>query len=213
MKTISLIFALVLLSANVFAQFAPDDGGASSAPLRITPEEMRLIEDFRRNPEPYRQIMRDAQGGGRSVIVEPRDGPGSSVGSGAVLGSGDVIDVRIEGGRMQFYGKREAFNPVGFRISRGEEKLVTFERTGKEYQTTEVRVAYRADGLHFDVPPADWYVKSRAGLIVVPQGAEWDEGTPIQVQQTFGEKPGYVSEVSNPIFVIRYVKLESRRKR
>lgn len=143
---------------------------AGGEPVRnLSDEEVRLIEAYRRDPEPFRRLVR-----------EQEERHASHRGAGEpVLGPRDVIDVAIEGGSVAFFGRNYAYDPVAFRIARGQEIEVVFRRQRSSFETA-VRVSYRPDGLHFDVPePRPGAGGPERGCLVLPEDPRWSKGEPI----------------------------------
>jgi hypothetical protein len=165
------------------------------APVRsLSEEEVRLVQAYRKNPEPFRHLLY-----GQEVVVEHREHPSAP----RVLGPRDVIDVGIEGGSVAFYGNNYAYDPVSFRIVRGEEKEVVFRRQRSSFET-RVIVSYRSDGLHFDVPhdmggPSG----SERGLLVLGEEPRWNRGDAIESGEKLNARRS-VSKADHVIFHIRY---------
>lgn len=75
----------------------------------LSPEEIRLIRDFRHSPEPYRRLLRE-----QVPVRGERDQDRGDPLSESVVGSRDVVDVVISGGQVAFWGKRKDYERVGF---------------------------------------------------------------------------------------------------
>lgn len=181
---------LVLLLVAIFAfagrlaahDFPPHELGP------LSPEEARLVHDFRENPEPYRQILY-----ARQVPQRPHHAP--------VLGPRDVIDVTVEGGLIAFNGKRRGYEPVSFRIVRGETITIAVRRE-RHSEETAIVVSYRADGLHFDVPRQTGRAEPR-GFVVIGEDPRWQTGAPILFDETVNSSRS-ISEAQAISFHIRY---------
>jgi hypothetical protein len=154
----------------------------------VSPEEARLIQDFRENPEPYRRILY-----ARQAPQRPHPAP--------VLGPRDVIDVTVEGGLIAFNGKRRGYEPVSFRIMRGETLTITVRRE-RHSEETPIVVSYRADGLHFDVPRQTGHAEPR-GFVVIGEDPRWNTGAPILFADTVNTSRS-ISEAQAISFHIRY---------
>jgi hypothetical protein len=163
---ITLILAIAFLAparAQVFG----------ARPAQLSTEEVRLLEAFRRDPEPFRQLL---CGANPSAPVA-----GCETGAAAVpvIGPRDVIDVTIEGGQVAFYGHPREYEPLSFRLARGQETYVIF-RQSDSISETRVKVAFRSDGLHFDVPePYGGTEAAERGFIVVAEDARWETAEPL----------------------------------
>ncbi|MFT3781212.1 MAG: hypothetical protein QM790_04285 [Nibricoccus sp.] len=182
MKAFLLIAALAATTASLLAHdFTSHDIGP------ISPEEAQLIRAFRENPEPYRQIL--------NAPRHPRRPHGPA------LGPRDIIDVTVEGGLIAFSGKRRGYQPMNFRIVRGETLSVAVRRQGR-FEENVITVSYRADGLHFDVPAQQGRAESR-GFVVIGEDDRWNQGTPIFFDGTVNSSRS-VSEAQGITFHIRY---------
>ncbi|MFT3868492.1 MAG: hypothetical protein QM715_08340 [Nibricoccus sp.] len=182
-------FALLLVAALAFGgRLAAHDFSAHElGPL--SPEEARLIRDFRENPEPYRRLLY-AQ---HAPPQRPHHAP--------VLGPRDVIDVTVEGGLIAFNGKRRGYEPVSFRIVRGETITIAVRRE-RHSEETSIVVSYRADGLHFDVPRQTGRAEPR-GFVVIGEDPRWQTGAPILFDDTVNSSRS-ISEAQAISFHIRY---------
>jgi hypothetical protein len=168
-KITGLILLLFVFAFPAWAQFDVP------RPALLTPEETRLLNAFRRDPEPFRRILYAANQP-EAVPVAPME---AEPGAYAVGGPRDLIDVTIDGGQIAFYGKPRDYEPLSFRIARGQETYVIFRRTDSITET-RVKVAFRSDGLHFDVPePYGGTEAFERGFIVIPEDARWEQGDAI----------------------------------
>lgn len=187
-----LLVSLLLTQTSLLAQWIP----TSSSPVgNLNSEEVRLIQAFRANPEPFRNVL-FGQGGA--------DVPTPSLANLAVLGPRDVIDVTVSGGKIAFYGKRREYSPPSIRLVRGETSYIIFGMENSAIET-RVKVSYRADGFHFDI--REPYGKSSAlprGFIVVPESKEWKTGDIIKWTGALGDAQS-LSKAENIGFNIRYV--------
>ncbi|MDD2765766.1 MAG: hypothetical protein PHE83_17525 [Opitutaceae bacterium] len=189
MKKLLLLILTLGLLVPAYAQFGPARPAAT-----LTDEECRLLEAFRQDPEPFRRILGN--------LNAPDAGAPDPAGY-AETGPRDLIDVVISGGRVAFYGKPREFEPCSFRIARGQEAYVVF-RQNDSITETRVKVAYRADGLHFDVPEA--YGQTAAperGYLVIPEDSRWYDGTPIAGPGRISQ-PRSLSRAENLSFQIHY---------
>lgn len=195
MKYLLVSLFVVLFSLPVSAQFSrQSDGG------RLSDEERQLVEMFRRNPEPFRQVMMEQSRGGAGY-GQRNDGPNLSD---AVVGPRDVVDVSVSGGLIAFYGKRGDYEPMSFRIARGEEKEIIFNKT-KTGTETVVRVAFRSDGLHFDVPEVyDNRTTAPRGLWVISEDGRWRHGEGIMLEHEINSSRSK-SKAQAIVVSIRYV--------
>lgn len=144
---------------------------ANSAPpvQTLSPDEVRLVELYRAYPDAFRDFI--------AHLGQPSAQPEQNI---SVVGPRDIIDVTVSGGQIAFYGKRRSYEPAAFRIARGEERIVVFTRDGRGGAETKVTVAYRSDGLHFDIPQR--FNDSSApirGRIVIPEDKRWRMGEEI----------------------------------
>jgi hypothetical protein len=180
---------LLLVATFTFAcrlaahDFPPHETGP------LSPEEARLIRDFRENPEPYRRILHARY----APPQRPHHAP--------ILGPRDVIDVTVAGGLIAFNGKRRGYEPVSFRIVRGETLSIAVRRE-RHSEETSIVVSYRADGLHFDVPRQTGRAEPR-GFVVIGEDPRWSTGTPILFDETVNSSRS-VSEAQAISFHIRY---------
>ncbi len=118
----------------------------------------------------------------------------------------DTIDVSIEGGAIQFNGRRESYEPLVFRLQRGEVKTVTFLRVHKNrVSSTEVEVAFHGQGLHFDLDRRSGDPRLVKGRIVVPESREgWSRGDSYRPDITLESKDASASEAQGIRVRIRY---------
>jgi hypothetical protein len=182
---------LALLLAAIFAfacrlvahDFPPHELGP------LSPEEMQLVRDFRENPTPYRRIL------------STRHAPPQRPHHAPVLGPRDVIDVTVAGGLIAFNGKRRGYEPVSFRIVRGETITIAVRRE-RHSEETAIVVSYRADGLHFDVPRQTGRAEPR-GFVVIGEDPRWQTGDPILFDDTVNSSRS-ISEAQAISFNIRY---------
>ena len=166
--------------------------------MQLTDEEARLVRAFRQDPTLFRQVLYGGNGGASGVTGSPVP---------VVLGPRDVVDVTIDSGKVQFYGKNSEFEPLSFRISRGETKVVIFRKKGALTET-RVLVSYRPDGLHFDIPESYSGVQSpENGLLIIPESSSWDKGDPMSFP---GKLSGRVSRGEDLQFRIRYALMTGR---
>ena len=158
----------------------------------LSQEEVRLVELYRTYPEAFRDFLAQLGKGGFSGEQDL-----------SIVGPRDIIDVTVEGGQIAFYGKRKAYEPSAFRIARGEERTVIFTQNSRGGAETKVTVAYRSDGLHFDIPQR--YNSGTApvrGRIVIPEDKRWRSGEGIPFT---GElRSDSQSEAIGVSFKIRY---------
>jgi hypothetical protein len=82
---------------------------------------------------------------------------------------GDIVRVSIQGGALQYGGKRYPYDPVSFELAKGETKEIPFRGRGSNTVNTMFRVRLSDDGntLYFDDSDEDRFV-----LI----NQTWDEG-------------------------------------
>lgn len=190
-----------IIMALVIALWGTDLVFAQS---RLSPDEVTIIEALRLNPPLFAQVLAQCRLEGassRSETIQP-------VGYQAV-GPRDAIDVSISGGRIAFYGRLREYTPVSFRIQRGEERLVTFAMDSNGYTVNKVRVAYRYDGLHFDIP-APYGEGETRGCIVIPEDSRWARGDSIVSTAASDSKFRSVSRAENLSFSVRYVSSRMR---
>lgn len=65
---------------------------------------------------------------------------------------GDLIQVSVSGGSMDFYGKRMPYEPVTFRLANREQRLISIRSIGdRGYRKLEVPVSFVDGTLTFDV--------------------------------------------------------------
>lgn len=57
---------------------------------------------------------------------------------------GTIIECSISDGRVEIFGDFEPYNPVSFRLVRGEEKTLTFQESGK-FSDRQVNVGFLQD--------------------------------------------------------------------
>jgi len=182
MKTPLLLLLVAIFSCRLTAHdFPPHELGP------LSPEEAQLVRDFRENPEPYRRVLYSHQAPQRPHAP--------------ILGPRDVIDVTVAGGLIAFNGKRRGYEPISFRIVRGETLSVAVRREGR-FEETSIVVSYRADGLHFDVPIQPGRAESR-GFVVIGEDPRWNDGTPILFDGTVNSSRS-ISEAQSITFNIRY---------
>lgn len=138
---------------------------------RLSDEEMRLIEAYRRNPEPFRRVMHEEE--------RQWEGQHQHRQQNIPLGPRDVVDVRIEGGSIGFSGRNYAYDPVSFRIARGQEMEIIFRRERSSSETSVI-VGFRSDGLHFDIPEQRPGTRGQEhGYFVIGEDPRWNTGEPI----------------------------------
>jgi hypothetical protein len=185
--TLRLLLFFVTLSPWCLAQHFDE-------PVRnLSDEEIRLVQAYRRDPEPFRRLMYEHDERSRPQRPHSR----------IPLGPRDVIDVAVEGGSIMFTGHNYFYDPVTFRISRGEQIEVVFRRQ-KSSSETRVNVAYRADGLHFDVPDQRPGTESlERGLLILAEDPRWEKGDLIQTDQKLNAKRSR-SRADHVTFRIRY---------
>ncbi len=185
MTRIFLLFLAAVSAAS--AQWKPNSQDVAG----LTHEEWRLVQAFRSNPAPFRQILDTAPASNNAVAQE-------------FVGPRDVIDITLTGGKVAFYGKRGSFLPASIRLARGEEAVLVIGRE-KSAIETRVRVAYRIDGLHFDIPEP--YTNTQAqprGFVVIPESGAWRTGEAIPWNGHVDDHRS-VSKAENLVFQIRYV--------
>ena len=87
---------------------------------------------------------------------------------------GDLVRVTVQGGSMDFGDKQRHYQPLTFRIANGENKAVTFARSGeRSYATRIISVVYRDGNLLFDVGKRESMQKYAKRLIY---DSSWDRG-------------------------------------
>jgi hypothetical protein len=185
------LFLLTLVLGSAIFALAQDYG----APVRnLSDEEIRLIQAYRQNPEPFRHVLYAEESGRRPM--EHREHP-------RPMGPRDVIDVTIDGGSVLFFGRNYAYDPVSFRISREEEMDVVFRRQNSSNETS-VHVSYRSDGLHFDVPdPRPGARALESGYIFLGEDERWKRGEAIvQAEKVNGSRSH--AKADHLTFHIRY---------
>lgn len=65
---------------------------------------------------------------------------------------GDLIQVSVSGGSMDFYGKRMPYEPVTFRIANREQRIISIRSIGdRGYRSLEVPVSFADGAFTFDV--------------------------------------------------------------
>lgn len=188
---------LCFLAAITVSASADDRHSSADRDIgTLSPEERQLIESFRDNPAPYREILRQDQD--RHSHHRPRRQPD------AVLGPRDVIDVIVQEGAIAFNGKRAAYEPFSFRICRGETIDVAVRRQ-KKHAETIITVSFRPDGLHFDVPGGKPdQLSAERGLVIIHEDDRWKNGGFIRFDGTVNSKRSR-SEAQGIGFNIRYV--------
>ena len=187
----------LLFFVLTLTRLVADPGYQDREPLgQLSPEEVRLIMDFRENPDPYRRVL----------YAERRqsDGRNANMHRGPILGPRDVIDVIIQEGAIAFYGKRAAYDPFSFRIQRGQTIEVVARRRGRSDETTIV-VAFRVDGLHFDLPAQRGGTRTEErGMIVINEDGRWKTGEAIRFDGAVNSSRSR-SEAQGIVFNIKYV--------
>ena len=189
------LFPLVLLLCTAGIALAQ----GYDAPVRnLSDEEIQLVQAYRKNPEPFRRILYGPEAG-QPLVREHREPPAHP----RAMGPRDVIDVKIQGGSIAFYGKNYAYDPVSFRLVRGEDIEVVFRRQ-KSSSETRVIVSYRSDGLHFDVPEARVGTTGpEHGLLVLAEEERWNRGDPIETSDKLNARRS-LSKADHLTFLIRY---------
>lgn len=91
---------------------------------------------------------------------------------------GDLIDVKIEGGEIAFFGKRRTYEPMAFIIAAWELKPIQFLEAKDRRPSQPIWVFYDGSTFYFDVGTrfdiATRYSPTKR--ITIPGGAEWDKG-------------------------------------
>jgi hypothetical protein len=185
------LFLLTFMFGSALFALAQD----YDAPVRnLSDDEIRLIQAYRQNPEPFRRVLYAEESGRRPM--EHREHP-------RPMGPRDVIDVTIEGGSVLFFGRNYAYDPVSFRISREEEMDVVFRRQNSSNETS-VHVSYRSDGLHFDVPdPRPGSRALESGYLFFGEDERWKRGEAIvQAEKVNGSRSH--AKADHLTFHIRY---------
>lgn len=183
------IFLCVALSAQ--AQ------GYGEPVRNLSDEEIRLVQAYRRDPEPFRRILYEHEARWAPPPPPERHHPQ------AQLGPRDIIDVSIDGGSVTFMGRNYAYDPVSFRIRRGEDMAIVFRRQRSSSETTVI-VAYRADGLHFDIPEQRPGTQApEHGYLIIGEDPRWTKGEPIEQNDKINAKFS-LSKADHLTFHIRY---------
>ena len=185
------LFLLTLMFGSALFALAQDYDG----PVRnLSDDEIRLIQAYRQNPEPFRRVLYAEESGRRPIEHREHARP---------MGPRDVIDVTIEGGSVLFFGRNYAYDPVSFRIIRGEDIDVVFRRQRSSSETS-VHVSDRSDGLHFDVPdPRPGERALESGYIFLGEDERWKRGDAIvQAEKVNGSRSH--AKADHLTFHIRY---------
>lgn len=157
----------------------------------LSPEEVRLLQAYRRDPEPFRRVLREQEA---RMVNHPQH---------PLAGPRDVIDVTIDNGSVSFYGKNYAYDPVSFRIIRGQSLEVVFRRQRSSFETRVV-VSYRPDGLHFDVPDQRPGTQApERGLFVLPEDRRWEKGEAMEMTGRISSGASR-SRADHLVFHVRY---------
>lgn len=89
---------------------------------------------------------------------------------------GDIIQVNISGGTINFSGIRRDYEPISFDLVRGERKQVSFHHQGKRISySTNIWVAYHSNAFYFDVGRDPEYETRRDKIVILDDG-RWDSG-------------------------------------
>lgn len=161
---------------------------------QLSDEEIMLIQAYRQNPEPFRRILY-GEGHGRGSME--RHAPMRP------MGPRDVVDVTIEGGAIEFHGKYYGYEPVSFRLVRGETKEIVIRRQ-RSSEENMIVVAFRSDGFHFDIPEQRPGTRApEHGYLIIGEDPRWNTGEPIpqndQIRAKFSR-----AHPANVIFHLRY---------
>ncbi|MBK9991027.1 MAG: hypothetical protein IPP19_09900 [Verrucomicrobia bacterium] len=195
MKHPSLLALLffVLLLTRLVADPHPQERGHLG---QLSEEEVQLIMDFRENPTPYRHVLYAER--------RPPRGHNPIGPRAALLGPRDIIDVVIQEGAIAFHGRRSAYDPFSFRIQRGQTIEVVARRRGRSDETAIV-VAFRADGLHFDLPPQRSGSRTEErGMVVINEDGRWKTGEAIRFDGEVNSSRSR-SEAQGIVFNIKYI--------
>lgn len=203
-STIVSLVLFVLCIGSAFGQSRFDSVAT------VTEEEALILREFRRNPDPFREVMLRILGGSSPgafgvSVSDYRSEPASA-------GPRDAVDVVVSGGRIAFWGKRRAYEPTSFRIERGERKTVSFFSDDGGGAETCVVVVFKSDGLHFDVPDSyDGNPRHVTGLLIVPETDAWARDEVFH-QSGMISSARSISKAEGVSFRVRYVSSRPQRR-